>query len=275
MNRTRTPILLASLLVAVTVTACSAARGADVDPTQRPSSTPSQVPATPDPTAPAETPVPTVAPTGTPRPVATPGGRLHIGWLAEALADNVNVRILPGLDQPLIDEQNFDTGDVFEGVQLDAGDPVVIQLGPVLVDGMEWYAVSDHDGDRISWLNGGWVAGQYLTDIRRVESFEQPVVALEGAGVDASGSGQVRGGLVLSYLVIAAPTAGADRCDLEVTLTDVDGRTIDVVGTEVRDTTLIPQEAPQLPAQPRAGTVTFTVESDCAFAAILREQTQG
>ncbi len=275
MTRTTTRTVLASLLVAMSISACSAARAADVDPTQRPSSTPSEIPATPRPTAPTGTPVPTPTPTGTPVPVPTPGGRLHIGWLAEALADNVNVRILPGLDQPLIDEQNVDTGDVLEGVQLDAGDPVVIQMGPVLVDGMEWYAVSDHDGDRISWLNGGWVAGQYLTDMGRVETFEQPVLALEGVGIDTSTSGSVRGGLVLSYLVIATPANGADRCDLEVTMTDVDGRTVAVAGTEVRDTTLIPQEAPQLPAQPHAGTVTLTVESDCAFAAILREQTQG
>jgi hypothetical protein len=145
----------------------------------------------------------------------------------------------------------------------------------VVVDDIGWYLVHDNDGDRISWLTSGWVAGQYLEVDGPMD--EAPVtVAFDGYGTDVSASGDVAGGYGLVYNIMAAPLDDDATCDVSVRLV-VDGAAVDGVEVTVAEPTLLWQsqlENAELFAD-AAGTASIDVDTDCSVAGFLREVTQG
>lgn len=281
MNLSRiAPASGALLSLAVVVTACASGAGgngsptapADPSPVVTPTASPSPAPSSPG-VVPSPTPGPTVAPDPS---VAPPTVARHpVSSYARATADGVNVRLLPGLDQPLIDQEVFETREILRGVRLDAGDPVVVVMGPVVVDDIGWYLVHDNDGDRISWLTSGWVAGQYL-EVEGPMADAPVTVAFDAYGADVSASGDVVGGYGLVYNIMAAPIGGAAACDVRVSLV-VDGQTVEGVAVTVSEPTMLWQsqlENADLFAE-TAGTASIDVNTDCSVAGFLREVTQG
>jgi hypothetical protein len=269
--------LAAGMLPMIILAACAttgAVESSSPPPPARPSETPKPSPSrpvvTPRPSAP-----PSVAPTPSPTPV--PQVRHRIGSVARSTADGVNVRLLPGLDQPLIDAENVVTREVVRGVTLDAGGTVVVEMGPIVVDGIGWYWVMDDTDDGLNWLSFGWVAGEYLEFDRDLETRPDPVVVIDGVGSGSSGVGRVSGGYGLVYHVIAAPVNGAAECSVAISLVDPAGAKIEGAGGTISEPTLFWQSQFENPAlfAAVAGEMQLTVETDCSYAGVLAEVTQG
>lgn len=107
------------------------------------------------------------APESTPAPVAPP---LTLPGTARVLADDLSVRTQPVLGAPLVSSTDGYGGSVMEEeVRLDAGSYVHVHRGPLIHDGLAWYAVMPLSWDGVYWDNGssdgdinqGWVAGGY------------------------------------------------------------------------------------------------------------------
>lgn len=268
--------LAAVLAVGVMTTACATGT-ADAQPTVRASGSP-------PPTAPPESNAPSL-PSATP---STPAGEtpssspddddepaLQVGYRARATANGIAVRQGPGTDQPLISEENTDTGEVLEAVRLEAGDPVVIQLGPVRLDGFAWYWVTDDDGDRISWRDGGWVAGEYLEGMEAVETFPTVVVAVNGVGESVTEPGTIEPGADIRYHLMAAPPDGASSCEIRVSIAGVEPGQRELVMTSISEATFFPEGASEFMSVTGGGEVELTVHTDCSYAGVVTEATQG
>ena len=262
---TISPPRIAIGLVALMLAACSTATGGT--PIASPSASPSTSPLSPEPTppaAPASPSTPTDAPTPTSDPVVVV--RFDTGNIARVTADGVAVRILPGLDQPMIAGYGFE-GSAVDEVRLDTGDRVAVIWGPVLADGHTWYAVRHVETAQPITFAEGWIAADVLADDGPME---EPFTLLtaDGLGSGKAVSGDVSAYALLYVNVVAAPMPGDASCEAEVVLTGTDGEAVTIGSSEVAEATQFfasPLENAAL-VQETAGTVTLQVRSDCSWA---------
>jgi hypothetical protein len=278
MNTRSLKVLAGVLVTTLVVAGCSVADGQQLPTPTAPDSTPRVANPTPAPSQPARAPQPTarpeqpsVAPTPTATPRPAPVARLVAGTVARATADGVRVRILPGLDQPLIDQEDSETREITHGVTLEAGHPVVVQMGPVVVDGIAWYWVMDFDEDLVRWMNPGWVAADFLEAENYLQSHPRPVASINGVGHGAKGSGTLPAGFGLTQYIAAAPVDGSTECDLAAFVTGVDGTRVEVMRETVTESVLFEPDPHQSPIFLAAsdGEAWIEVETDCSFAAML------
>lgn len=263
---TRSGLVLAVLLAAI-VAGCARTTGAE------PSATPVAQPSDPAPA----TPIPTETPTPS-QPPATPAPsddpvvvvRFDPLTIARVTADAVALRVLPGLDQPLVD--GYHTGDgTAPEVRLDSGATVAIVWGPLVVEGHTWYAVRHHDAGLVIW-DEGWIAADYLAEAGRLEGY--PLVAT----ADGLGSGKAVAGTVddvspLYVNAVVTPMPGEASCEAEVVLIGTDGTHALIGSGTVSETTRFfssPVENDDL-YQAEGGQITLQVRTDCAWAAMAFE----
>jgi hypothetical protein len=264
---------LSIMLLAVILAACSTAVGSDPSPT--PHSPEASDSGDPTPSAPAEpsrepseepspeAPDPTPVPTAKPIEVVRFDGRV----IARVTADDVAVRVLPGLDQPLADGYHLE-GEAIPEVRLSEGNTIGVYWGPVVVDGMSWYSVIHGDTDNVTWSEG-WVAGEYLVEIEPMD-IHPLVAAADGQGAGAAVTGTVSAHAPLYVNAVVTPMPGEDGCEAELVVIGTDGETT-VVGSETVTETLgmfgSPLENADL-MQDSAGEVVLQMRTDCSWAAM-------
>jgi hypothetical protein len=207
--------------------------------------------------------VPADSPTPTPQPAVI---RFVTGIIARVTGDGVAVRILPGLEQPMIPGYDFE-GTAVDEVRLDTGDRVAVIWGPVLADGHTWYAVRHVETAEPVTFAEGWIAADFLADDGPMD---QPftVLTTDGLGSGQAASGEVTEFAPLYVNVVASPMPGDASCEAEVVLTGTDGEAITIGSSEVTEATQFfasPLENAAL-LQEAAGRVTLQVRSDCSWA---------
>ena len=180
-------------------------------------------------------------------------------------ANGVAVRVLPGVDQPLVEGYHHE-GYAIDGVRLKAGDTVGVRWGPVLVDGHSWYNVGFGDTDGVAFSDG-WMAADYLVADSTYEHYPI-IVAADGLGTGQAASGEVGAWSPLYVSVVAVPMPGDASCEVEAVLVRTDGVTITIGSAEVTEATLFADSAAENDDlyQEQAGMVTLQVASDCSWA---------
>ncbi len=265
--------IVSAVLLATIVAGCASPTGAEPSATSvaQPSS---PAPATPQPTEePAEQPTPapaqpSVAPEPSDEPITVV--RFDPRTVARVDADGVALRVLPGLEQPLVIGYDFQTGGAPE-IRLSDGDTVMILWGPVLVDGHTWYATKSADAGTLTW-DVGWIAADFLVDTGTTVDY--PLVAT----ADGLGSGKAVTGTVTDFAplyvnAVVSPMPGDESCDAEVVVVGTDGTVVEIGSGTVTETTQFfssPLENGDL-TQEEAGTITLQVRTDCAWAAMAFE----
>ena len=273
MSRTTVlPRLIAVGIATLILSACSTAVGGAPSPSSpaSPVAPPSTPVASPEPTAPATPPAPgapadSPAPTPTPEPVVVV--RIGTGTIARVTADGVAVRVLPGLDHPLIHGYHFVDGTDVEEVLLDAGDRVAVIWGPVLVDGHTWYSVMHVETAEPIIFGEGWISADFLAEEGPMPQ-PRTVLTADGLGSGRAVSGEVTDFSPLYVNVVAAPMPGDASCETEVVLIRTDGVAVTIGASEVTEPTHFfssPLEDDAL-FQAAAGKVTLQVRSDCTWA---------
>lgn len=269
------PRVVAIGLAALILSACSAAVGGQASPSDPPSpavtpSVPASPTVTPEPTAP---PAPTApatpdSPVDSPEPSEAPISvvRIKTGVHARVTADGVAVRLLPGLDQPLVTGHDFVDGDA-PAIRLDAGHVVGVIWGPVLADGHTWYSVKPHDTGTVTFAEG-WIAADFLVEDNEPDLSYPTVLTGDGLGSGAATSGVVSNSSPLYVNVVAVPMPGDASCEAEVILIGTDGQAVTIGASEVTEAMQFfssPLENDAL-FQAQAGKVTLQVRSDCSWA---------
>jgi len=269
---TVSPRVVASLLAAIILSACSTAVGGQPSPSlpATPTVTPS-VPAspivTPEPTAPSAPATPR-SPAHSPSPSEAPVSvvRIKTGIHARVTADGVAVHQLPGLGQPVVIGHDFVDGNAPE-VRLDAGHLVGVIWGPVLADGHTWYNIKPGDTGTVIF-DEGWIAADFLVEVNDPELSYPTVLTGDGLGSGAAVSGEVTDFSPLYVNVVAVPMPGDASCEAEVILIGTDGEAVTIGASEVTEATQFfssPLENDAL-FQADAGKVTLQVRSDCSWA---------
>lgn len=266
------PRLIAIGVATLVLSACATAAGGAPSPSSpaSPVAPPSTPVASPEPTAPATPTTPSATPDApTPTPTAEPvvAARIGTGTIARVTADRVAVRVLPGLDRPLIQGYHFvDVADV-EAVRLDADDRVAVIWGPVLVDGHTWYSVMHVETAEPIIFSEGWIAADFLAEEGPM-SKPRTVLTADGLGSGHAVSGEVTDFSPLYVNVVAAPMPGDTACEAEVILIGTDGVAVTIGASEVTEATHFfssPLENDAL-FQAAPGEVVLQVRSDCSWA---------
>lgn len=251
-------------LVALVLSACSTAVGGAPSPSAPVSpASPSPTPVvTPSPAGPVVTPTPT-APVPTVEPIEVV--RFDVPSIMRVTGNGVAVRVLPGVDQPLVEGYHHE-GYTIDGVRLKANDTVGVRWGPVFADGHSWYNVSFGDTDGVTFSEG-WMAADFLAAEGTYEHYPI-VVTADGLGSGQAVSGEVREWAPLYVNVVAVPMPGDASCEAEVVLIGTDGVAITIGAAQVTGPTLIADSAAENDDlyQEEAGTVTLQVRSDCSWA---------
>lgn len=205
---------------------------------------------------------PSVEPSS-PGPTPTPGVDaipvFRAGDQVASTAGGLRIRSRPGTDQLVL------------VAFLPIGSEMIIELGPVLVDGHGWYLLKDADDDDPAF-DEGWVAAGYEPEPFLVPaSFDVQVnPILGGFAHDASGQyGPIRvqdANVVVRW--VAAPQPGRDGCAFAVDLTPGNGTAVPAIratiGGVVAPGDLYGSffaEHPEL-----VGDIFVTVTSDCSWA---------
>lgn len=264
---------LSILLLAIILAACSTAVGSDPSPT--PPSPEASDAGDPSPSAPAqpsqepdeepspEAPDPTPVPTAEPIEVVRFDGRV----IARVTADDVAVRVLPGLDQPLAEGYHFE-GEAIPEVRLSEGNTVGVYWGPIVVDGLSWYSVIPDVTDNVTWSDG-WVAGEYLAAVGPAD-IPSLLVTADGMGSGAAVTGTVAAYAPLYVNAVVTPMPGHDSCEAELVVIGTDGETTVVGSQTVTDTLRLfssPLENADL-LQESAGEFVLQMRTDCSWAAM-------
>lgn len=275
MSRAATRASLSAVTFSLILAACGQA-SADVpspshSPTgpASPSPSPSEPVATPRPTpdaTPTPEPQPTEEPTAVPQPPAPTVVRHELPMVGRVTVDGVAVRELPDLQAPLVTGSSAtDEYEEFPSLRVDAGDLVVVTLGPVYADGLSWYYVHPGGGP-VNFL--GWIAGEYLArDGDYARSF---------GTIDGIGSG---GTLEVVNIRATAPMVvnfgvnvvdGRDGCHFSADVVRGDGSVVAVWDGDV-DGPMVGRVGPQDAdlVQTVDGTMTLRVETDCTFSATM------
>lgn len=261
--------LLSMGLIAAVLAACSTAVGGAPHPSEpaspvAPPSTPIASPVPTTPSAPSTPSAPTDAPTPEPGIVVL---RVGTGTIATVTANGVAIRVLPGLDQPLINGYHFVDGSNVEEVRLDADDRVAVIWGPVLVDGRTWYNVRHVETAEPITFDEGWMVADFLAEEGPM-SQPRTVLTADGLGSGKAVTGEVTDNSPLYVNVVAAPVLGDTSCEAEVVLIGTDGEVVTIGASEVTEPTQFfgsPLENAAL-HQADAGNVTLQVRSDCSWA---------
>lgn len=259
------------LLLMLVLAACASAAGSAPSPSQ---------PAAPSaPTDPTSEPLPSGAPSDEPSeqpapatPTETPGPtdepaeivRIDMPVLARVTSDGVAVRVLPGLDQPLVDASGPD-GQTIRGLRLPAGERVGVAWGPVFVDGHTWYAVQPVDDP--SW-GEGWVAADFIEAVEPVGLY--PLVRMDGFGDGDAITTNMTERSPLNVGAVVTPMPGEERCEAELIVIGTDGAATTVASVTATETLRLfgsPLENADL-YQEAAGEITIEMRTDCSWAAI-------
>ena len=222
-----------------------------VSPTPRP---------TPSPTAsPTPTPIPTPSPTPTVEPTPEPvTPDYNAGEIVVTSIDGLRVRSLPGVDWPIV------TGLLPFAFELR------VVMGPIPVDGLGWYLVSDADL-REPNFDEGWVAAGYQPDPLLAATGRvaegAPYLASMGTTGDAE-QGPVEIGEGDHAIRWVALDPERTRCRFAVSMTPAGGAEplpaiLATVGTGIDRGTLQPQSFAALGLR---GPVFVSVASDCSWA---------
>jgi hypothetical protein len=182
-------------------------------------------------------------------------------------ANGVAVRAAPDLDAPLVPAE-IATGDggQIADFRADAGQQVVVTLGPVYADGLSWYYVHPEGTGDVHFL--GWIAGEYLA---RDGDYARPFGSVDGFGT---------GGTIEMDLLATAPVVvtlaanvvdGDDACHFVADLVRADGSVVRVYETPVTGPIFARVGASDLPGMVQTvdGTMTLRVQTDCSFAATM------
>lgn len=268
--------IVSILLLALVLAACATAVGSvpspsqpaapsgptdptpEPSPSEAPSEAPSHEPSEPVPATPAVTPVPTE------KPITIV--RIDMPVLARVTADGVAIRVLPGLDQPLIEGFDRDGGTVPE-VRVSEGDIVAVAWGPIFVDGHTWYAVQYAD-DSDSRFGEGWVAADFLDETETVGLY--PLLRIDGFGDGDAVSLDVTERSRLNVGAVVTPMPGEETCEAELIVIGTDGAATTVASVTATETLRLfgsPLEDADL-YQETAGEVTIEMDTDCSWAAI-------
>lgn len=254
------------LALTIILAACTQA----ASPSQSPSDSPEPIP-TEEPAAPSDTPTeePSESEDPSPSPSEPELVEIDLPTIGRVTEETV-VRAEPSLDAPVQTGEFFSAGadpEIVEAI-VEAGDEVVVTMGPLFNDGESWYEVASVDGDELVFAFG-WIPGRYIesdgeTDLGFV------VVDINGQGEGASESVDTSGGHPVTARFAAAPMPDADECEIDITVINTDGSAANIATQSVDGVVVggdvTPFEIPSL-FQNEAGEVTLQVETDCSFAA--------
>jgi hypothetical protein len=223
-------------------------------PTRSPTPTPSPTPS----------PTPITTPTPSPTPEPTPAAIVptyEAGEIVETTIDGLRVRTLPGTDRPIA------TG------LLPLAFALRVVMGPIPVDGLGWYLVSDAD-EREPNFEEGWVAAGHepdplLASTGRIVDDSPFVASMAQTGDAEKGPIHIGDGDHAIRWVALDPERR--RCAFAVSLVPA-GAASPVpairatVGSGVDRGTLQPQSFAALNVR---GDVFISVASDCAWALVV------
>jgi hypothetical protein len=257
----------ATVVLALTIilAACTQAASPSQSPSASPDPSPTEEPSASE--SPSEEPSESEDPS--PSPSEPELVEIDLPTIGRVTEETV-VRAEPAADAPVQTGEFFSVGadpEVVEAI-LEAGDEVVVTMGPLFNDGESWYEVASVDGADLVFAFG-WIPGRYIesegeTDLGFI------VVDINGQGEGASDSVGTIGGHPVTARFAAAPMPGADECEIDVTVINTDGSAANIA-TQTVDGVVVsgdvtPFEIPSL-FQNEAGEVTLEVETDCSFAA--------
>ena len=249
MAKLRGPI---GLLLAAALAACT------IPPLVTPTPTPSVTP-TPSPTA---TATPESTPTSTPTP--TPAAAIphfEAGEIVATMIDGLRVRSQPGVDRPVV------TGLLPLAFELR------VVMGPIPVDDLGWYLVTDAD-PREPNFEEGWVAAgsepdPLLDSTGRIAGSSPYVASMAQLGDAEEGPIEIAAGPHAVRWVALDPER--TRCSFALSFTPAGGgdpvpAIRATIGTGIDRGTLQPQSFAALNLR---GPVFASVTSDCAWALVI------
>ena len=270
---------IAALAVSFVLTACGQASADIPSPRQSPSE-----PAMPSPAAPSMTPEPTTRPAPSPTPVATPEPtqepagtpdqdphkptvvRHELPMVGRVTANGVGVRELPDLDSPLVTGLSATDDEQFPSLRVDAGQKVVVTLGPVFADGLSWYYVNAQGNGPINFL--GWIAGEYLA---RDGDYARSLGVIDGIGTGGTLEAEIPANAPIIVTLGINLVDGDDACDITADVVRGDGSVVPVSHGKVTGPMFGRAAAPDVAdlVQTVDGTMTLRVVTDCSFAATM------
>lgn len=257
------PVVLALTIV---LAACTQA----ASPTTSPSASPEQI-RTEEP-APSDSPSdePSDSPSESPSPSQPELIEHDLPMTGRVTDDGIEVRTEPSLDAPILTGESFTDPGTTPEIVLDAGDLVLVTLGPVFAEDESWYEIASADGGDVNFAFG-WISGRYLEREGDLPEGFAEMMNIHGQGEGDSVTVDVIVGTPVTVRFAAVPMPDADECDIDVTVMNTDGSAANVV-TDTIDDVVIGEVTPfAIPSlfQNEAGEVTLEVETDCSFAAMM------
>ncbi len=238
--------------------------GAVIGCTLPPLPTPTSSPTLPVSPSPTPVPVPTVeasaAPTPDPTPNAAAMPRFSAGERIRTTLDGLRVRQRPGT-----------TSSVVTGL-LPIGSELQVVMGPIFVQGVGWYLVTDADPDEPQFTEG-WIAAGFEPDAFLASVGASPDDTPYVASFDQTGSAQY-GPIEIGDDDHAIRWIATDpervRCEFAVLLAAGSAAPVPAIratiGNGVDPGTL---QSGSFAALGVRGQVFVTVESDCAWALVI------
>ena len=233
---------------AIVVLAATFALAACAPRAQGPSPSPDQT--DPPPSVPADSPVASESP----EPSETP---------APSQPEDTDIPI-PSMGRVLEPtEATSEPGGGTPVAALSPTDELIVQMGPLRLGGTDYYLVS---ATASQWT--GWVDGDLLEATGDPEE-NQVAAAIDNEGSGTADSFDVAAGDQLYVNVTAAPMAGDEDCQIDITVTTSDGETVTINGVNrISGPTSFfasPLEQSALRLE-SAGESTIQVRTDCTFA---------
>lgn len=251
-------------------------------PTRSPDEQPTVTP-TPKPTQPPQPPAPTPAPT--PKPIAKlddVGPRSAVRVLVNGLA----VRTGPGTEFPLLAAYRYPDRFVTAELRLNSGHYLVVEHGPVVVNGIPWLLVHniqqpgessdetlrwDADGDEFH-IDHGWIAGAGSDSSAWVAEDEfptspndpvhgpgpEPYLILTGTGSLTTGAFATTAPAGIDWVAVD-PSGGA--CAMKITV-QPSGETL--ISERVE-----PVSSGTIRAADGGATVSIGIETECAWSLVV------
>ncbi len=248
-------------------------------PSRSPAEQPTVAPATPEPSQ-----QPVSPPVATPKPVA----KLDVGPMStiRVLVNGLAVRTGPGAEFPLLAAYRYPDRFVTDELRLDAGHYLVVEHGPLVVNGVPWLMVynvqqpGESSDDTLDWdADGdefrddyGWIAGVGSDGSAYVVEDEIPVnpndpvygpgpgsyLVQVGTGSMTTDDFELSSPPVINFA--AAATDGGD-CTLIITLESSDEQLVTEHVDKVATGTVFAADA--------TGTVSIGIETDCAWSMVV------
>jgi hypothetical protein len=182
-------------------------------------------------------------------------------------ASGVAVRELPDLDAPLVTGSSAtDEHEQFPNLRLDAGDKVIVDLGPVYADGLSWYYIRGEGNGPTHFL--GWMAGEFLA---RDGDYADSTGIIDGYGTGGTLEVEVTASSAIMVITGVNVVDGDDACQFAADLVRGDGTVVTVANGRVTGPMFGRAAHPDATDlyQPVDGTMTLRVVTDCSFAASM------